>query len=282
MTYKTEIPSKVTERWKQLNPSYTIDFSLDHDCIHFLREHFNDYIANLFITIPVGMYKADLWRLCKLYVYGGIYADVDLVPYIHIDNFGQDVAFYSCLSKDPGSIFQAFIINWKPNSPLILHFIISFLMNQPIHSTNGPTYDMYNCVKYNLNGNDIRSMDKYFLKEIKIPINIGSSDSRQKVIDLIWFPYEVQYSIRLHPSEFNDQFDFKIENNQLIVSRIDEIHENGWGHNHKVDIVIPFNETIYFFQEHMHGGMDSAYVEFHNTKLFDCRDPYYFAHNGWN
>ena len=32
------------------------------------------------------MFKADLWRLCKLYVYGGIYADIDLVPYLSIDS----------------------------------------------------------------------------------------------------------------------------------------------------------------------------------------------------
>jgi mannosyltransferase OCH1-like enzyme len=71
MKYKKTVPKFVFDRWKKLNPNYNIDFSLDDQCITFIRENFNDYIA-------------DLWRLCKLYIDGGVYADVDLVPYINI------------------------------------------------------------------------------------------------------------------------------------------------------------------------------------------------------
>jgi len=78
-TYKKECPNFVFQRWKKLNKDYDINFSLDDDCISFLIEHFNYYIADLFMKIPQGMYKADLWRLCKLYINGGVYADVDLV-----------------------------------------------------------------------------------------------------------------------------------------------------------------------------------------------------------
>jgi len=53
------------------------------------------------------MYKADLWRLCKLYIHGGVYADVDLVPYINIDNLDKDITFYSCISDSNDGIFQA-------------------------------------------------------------------------------------------------------------------------------------------------------------------------------
>ena len=68
MTYKKPIPSLVYDRWKKLNNSYEIEFSLDKDCILFLQKNFNDYIVKLFEYIPHGMYKADLWRLCKLYI----------------------------------------------------------------------------------------------------------------------------------------------------------------------------------------------------------------------
>ena len=98
MTYKKPIPEKCINRWTQLNPNYKIDFSLDNDCIQFLKDNFNDYIVNLFIKIEVGMYKADLWRLCKLYINSGIYADVDLVPYLNIDELDKDISFYTCVN----------------------------------------------------------------------------------------------------------------------------------------------------------------------------------------
>jgi len=82
MTYKKEVPPKVFNRWTALNPEYSIDFSLDQDCYDFLKDEYNVEVANLFQTIPKGMHKADLWRIFKLYKYGGVYADVDLVPYI--------------------------------------------------------------------------------------------------------------------------------------------------------------------------------------------------------
>ena len=66
MTYKKNIPNFVFGRWKKLNPDYTIEFNLDHDCISFLEKHFNNYIANLFKRIPTpnqrlnGYYRRNL------------------------------------------------------------------------------------------------------------------------------------------------------------------------------------------------------------------------------
>ena len=90
-TYKKNCPDKVFNRWKELNKDYEIDFSLDSDCISFLIENFNYYIADLFKKIPHGPYKSDLWRLCKLYIRGGVYADVDLIPYINLDTLDNAV-----------------------------------------------------------------------------------------------------------------------------------------------------------------------------------------------
>ena len=130
MTYKKNIPDKVITRWKKLNPDYQIDLSLDNDCIRFLKNNFNKYVADLFLSINGGMYKADLWRLCKLYKNSGVYADVDLVPYLNIDSLDKDITFYSCLSINVKSIFQAFMVNFsKPKNPLLFVFLLSFLIS---------------------------------------------------------------------------------------------------------------------------------------------------------
>ena len=84
LTYKRSPPKGVLERWKKLNPDYEIELSLDDSCINYLKRYFQEDKVKLFINIPQGMFKADLWRLCKLYIYGGVYADIDLVPYTSI------------------------------------------------------------------------------------------------------------------------------------------------------------------------------------------------------
>jgi hypothetical protein len=274
MTYKKEIPTKVTDRWKQMNPSYTIDFSLDHDCIHFLREHFNDYIANLFISIPIGMYKADLWRLCKLYVYGGVYADVDLVPYINLDLLDTSVDFYSCISALDNSIFQAFIVAKK--HPLLYVFLLSFLLKNPYSNLNGPTYDMYQCLQYMIK-QPILPHKKYEF-DVKIKINIGASHTNIKEIPLHYFPKFPSITIKLHDHSFSDKFSFKIQNNVLFVTRIDS--PIGWDWPHAVDIGFKSKASIMLFEEHwgVNNQHTDCYVTHFKKKILDSRDKEFVNH----
>ena len=262
-------------------PYNTIEFNLDHDCVNFLEKHFNSYVANLFKQIPRGMYKADLWRLCKLYINGGVYADVDLVPYLNISSLDKNISFYSCLAIDNKSIFQAFMVNFsKPRNPLILHFLISFLYNNPYMYTNGPTVDMYNCIKNNLNGQSVLPGRKYELNEIKIPVTIGSSDTNVKIVHLYYFPNnnDYNYSVKLNSNtnNYKDDFKFEIINSRLIVTRIDE--STGWGHDHSCNICIQSRESIFLFKENKSG---ECYVTHNNNKILDSRDPTYARNRGW-
>jgi hypothetical protein len=284
MTYKKAVPDIVFDRWKLLNEEYKIDFSLDNDCIQFLKDNFNDYIANLFQKIPFGMFKADLWRLCKLYINGGVYADVDLVPYLDINKLDKDITFYSCLSIDNDSIFQAFMINFsKPKNPLILNFLISFLINNPYIYFNGPPYDMYHCIKYNLNTTNIIHDHKYEIEEVKINVNIGSSKNNSKHIDLHFFPKDIKYHVNLLPTDFNfkDEFTFIIKNNKLIVTRIDQ--DSGWGYNHWVDICIQSKESIFLFKENigLNNNWVTSSVSLNGEKILDSRDINYYKNKGW-
>ena len=286
MTYKKNVPDKVFNRWKTFNPDYNIDFSLDNDCIDFLKHNFNNYIVNLFKFIKTGMYKADLWRLCKLYIHGGVYADIDLVPYLNIDSLDKDVTFYSCIAVDNKSIFQAFMLsNSPPKNPLILHFILSYLLNNPYTYCNGPTYDMFNCIKYNLNDIEIKPETKYNINKVKIHVNIGQSKKKLKIINLFYFPNNISYTVQLvmKNNPYSDKFNFKIENNKLYVTRIDIIQDIGWHHSHSVDICIHSNETIYLFKERLKEKniLDGAFVTDKNIKILDSRDTEYYKNGGW-
>lgn len=280
MTYKKDVPEFVFSRWKEINPEYNIEFSLDQDCRDFLKDNFNEQLVESYDKISNAAYKTDLWRLCKLYIYGGVYADIDLIPHIDIDTLDKNVTFYSCLSGP--IIFQAFIVSFLPKNPLFLNFIISLLLNKPFSYTHPytPTADMYNCLRHNLNVSNILPETKYEIEEVKICINVGISHSNVKIIDLYYFPSDVEYYIQLLPNPYNEQFTFEIANNKLIVTRIDQ-HE-GWYYNHYVDICIPSKEKLLFFFEKVEGNDPCAHhVLFNNKKILDSRDPIYYYNKGW-
>ena len=276
MTWKRNLPRFVFSRWTNLNPDYKIDFSLNKDVYDFIKKHYNNYILKKILKIRIKCFRIDLWRLCKLYLYGGVYADIDLIPHIDIDDImkKENNTFYSCLAADCNSIFQAFMIVRKKKSPLILHFIISFLLNKPWLKNNGPTYDMYNCIKYNLNDIKIKSEEKYVINEVKIKVFIGKSLNNIKKVDLFYFPNDIKYTIRLKNNSDDIKFNFIIKNNILFITRIDS--DNGWENEYYCDICIEANESIYLFQEILPGRSKwKAYVQYKNKKILDSRDKKY-------
>jgi len=282
MTYKKNIPIKVKNRWIKYNNNYKIELSLDKDCLDFLETNFNNNVSNLFRIIDKGMYKADLWRICKLYINGGVYADVDLVPYLNIDKLDKNNIFYSCIAVGNKSIFQALMINFsKPKNPLFFVFLLSFLINRPYTTVNGPTYDMYNCIKYMLNTEIILPELKYEIDEIKLKICISSSAENTKKINLYYFPENIQYTIKLHKNAYNDKFHFEIKNNYLIVKRLDKDH--GWGHSHSIDIYFHSKATVFFFKENIgpNNNFVTSYVSHNNKKILDSRDIDYYKNGGW-
>ena len=59
-------------------------------CDDFMKNNFDDKIYKAYSLLPMGVMKADLWRYCIIYKYGGIYSDTDTVckinPNIFINN----------------------------------------------------------------------------------------------------------------------------------------------------------------------------------------------------
>jgi hypothetical protein len=275
MTYNRPVPPLVLDRWKALNPDYRIDFSLDADCIAFLTRYFGPYFADLFVQIPRGMYKADLWRLCKLYVSGGVYADVDLVPYVSVDSLLNGSTFQTCMALDNASIFQAFMIVSKPRHPMVLQCLISFLHHRPYTYPLGPTLDMFNCIKYNTE--NLVSENRYELDEIRVPILIGSSSSKTKVVPLYYFP-EIEHELCLITSPVSSQLTATIEGSNMIVSSLQE----GWDFPQYCEIVIKSKETIFLFKEANDGPhWSTSYVTHKGQKIMDSRDPVYYRQGGW-
>jgi mannosyltransferase OCH1-like enzyme len=64
------------QSWKYLKDFKHFLYS-NKDCDDFIKNHFERKVYEAYSRLPMGVMKADLWRYCIIYKYGGIYADVD-------------------------------------------------------------------------------------------------------------------------------------------------------------------------------------------------------------
>lgn len=86
------IPAKLFQTWhskdlpplmrenvellKQRHPNLEHFLFDDDDCLAFIQDHFDPDVADAFVRLIPGAFKADLWRYCVLYIHGGIYLDI--------------------------------------------------------------------------------------------------------------------------------------------------------------------------------------------------------------
>jgi hypothetical protein len=76
-----QLPAKMQEnvdRMRKVNPEFNIQIFDCDERRQFIKKKFSDDILTAYDTLIPGAYKADLWRLCVLYINGGIYADIKL------------------------------------------------------------------------------------------------------------------------------------------------------------------------------------------------------------
>ena len=126
-----ELPTKMQEnvdRMIKINPEFNIQIFDCDERREFIKNIFPKYILTAYDTLKPGAFKADLWRLCILYINGGIYADI---KFNCINNF----KFIALTEKEhlvldrPGhwkngeiGIINGLIVA-KPKNPLLLRCI---------------------------------------------------------------------------------------------------------------------------------------------------------------
>lgn len=95
---------------KALNPEYRYELYDDDDIVAFLRQYFAEPVLAAYLQIVPGAFKADFWRYAVLYVFGGIYIDMDFVAKKPLSSFLHDSdIFVSVKDRGISGIFQAFI-----------------------------------------------------------------------------------------------------------------------------------------------------------------------------
>lgn len=137
---------KRVETLKAKHPDFQHIVYDDILCRQFMKENYPEFLGAYDTLIP-GAYKSDLWRMCVLYKYGGIYFD------IKFEIIG-DFTFHSVLDKnyfakdyspDPTPhkhrIAIAFIVT-VPNNPLIMKCIRHIVSNVDNHYYGETPFDI--------------------------------------------------------------------------------------------------------------------------------------------
>lgn len=102
MTWKSEeLPehfNAIREYWKTLNPEYEFRLWTDEDNRKLIEEEF-PFFLEVYDSYKKHIQRVDAVRYCILYLYGGIYIDLDFLPIRPIDDFLDDCKLV--LGKEP-------------------------------------------------------------------------------------------------------------------------------------------------------------------------------------
>lgn len=145
---KKVIPSHVYQTWstkdvpkymkktidhnKEQNPDFTFHLYDDNECRDFIKQHYNADVLGAYDVLKPGAYKADLWRYCILYMYGGIYMDVKIKLLFNVSL--SELIYSEHYVKDIDGpfvtfgIYNAFMVH-EPRSPILFKLIQQIVLN---------------------------------------------------------------------------------------------------------------------------------------------------------
>lgn len=63
--------------WKNLNPNYEYYYMDDQQAADFVLKEYGQEWYDIFINLPIGVMRGDVWRYMVIYKYGGVYTDLD-------------------------------------------------------------------------------------------------------------------------------------------------------------------------------------------------------------
>ena len=111
--------------WKELNPEWNIWLFDNNLCREFLYKYYGDICVKVFDYIKFGPIKADFWRCCILYKFGGLYVDSDIEPILPLNRLiTSEDYFISCVSHEFAHQSESFFM--KPGLSFNPHFIYCY------------------------------------------------------------------------------------------------------------------------------------------------------------
>jgi hypothetical protein len=131
-TNKLPQPDFAVENIKNLNSEYGYQFFNDDDCVQFIQNFFGSDVLDVYFNMRTLQHRADLFRYCLLYTYGGVYVDIDiqmLSPIDDIIDLSENSKLISVKDVSKGhGIYQGFLVS-EPKNEIFLPLIEDMLKN---------------------------------------------------------------------------------------------------------------------------------------------------------
>jgi mannosyltransferase OCH1-like enzyme len=154
-SYKNKVKKNMfnaTNTWKMMNINYSYKYWNDEECYNFILENFDSSVKDAYNMLYAGACKSDIFRLCVLYIYGGLWTDISSICKYPIDKLIDNKNNMIIVKDNPsqvkyGNIYQAFIIT-EPRNELIkkiLDFTVDRVLNNEKYNKLYPYYS-YNTI----------------------------------------------------------------------------------------------------------------------------------------
>ena len=147
--------------WVSNNPDLEIRFMDDNACYAFIKENFPKDIYDVFVSLPLGVMRADFWRVAVVYINGGIYSDVDVFCRQCIDDLLKDESIVLLQEINTDTHVANFFFAAEPKHPflkevidlMIKNYSIAFDINSELLVQNfgmDPLQKIFNKTEYSL------------------------------------------------------------------------------------------------------------------------------------
>lgn len=159
---KTYEMSKRMDMWKNMSSVNYHPYN-DVECEEMIRNNFPEKVLLAYHKLIPGTFKSDLWRLCALYIHGGLYIDTHIKPVsTKIETILSSYDYIFCIDypTSPYYLYNAFMKAPK-KSPLIMAIINEIVNNVRIELFDKPDLEY---TGPGLHGNVIKnilSIDKF-------------------------------------------------------------------------------------------------------------------------
>ena len=126
--------SAYSSKWMELNKEYTYSLYNDSGCLDAVAKLNDSAVSYSYSRLRVGVMRADMCRLVLMYLHGGVYADLDVIPYKSLKTaIPHDATFV-------GSEYFSFeLIMTVPKHPFV-RYALSAIANMIIDEINNCNY----------------------------------------------------------------------------------------------------------------------------------------------
>jgi len=153
--YNNIVDSRI-ESIKKHNPNHNVYFYDDIACNEFFAREFPPDYQNTFKKIKHGAHKADFFRYCIIYKYGGYYIDMDNIIKTDVSDITNNCSMVTCLITGrakqyrndnlySGKHIHQGLLASAPKSKIIQKLIEHMIQNpKPVETSYAPlAYHMY-------------------------------------------------------------------------------------------------------------------------------------------